>query len=165
MAYHCPVCNKNFEHKHALTNHARTHPTGKTKRPCIHCGKLYAGRKALHRHVLEKHKGKKRAPVQKQYTCDECGKAYAHKVHLKLHKDAVHINKEKLWKCPYGSSCDKVFAYKSSLERHIREAEYHKYLTGCKRNQPKKEPAQPKTLIEREAARNAQLVGKTSAYT
>lgn len=162
MAYHCHVCGKNFERMQSLSNHARTHPTGEMLIPCIHCNKSYANRNALRRHFLEIHEDEKRAPVpsqlEKPHKCKECGKAYSYEAHLKLHIDAVHVNKGKLWTCPY-KFCGKQFALKTSRDRHIRETKDHRPDAHKRTPRNKKtDKEQARLLLQRELARNAQMV-------
>ena len=49
------------------------------------------------------------------HICEECGKTFGRKSHLKEHRESVH--KGLKWPCQY---CDRVFSNRSNLNQHMK---------------------------------------------
>ncbi len=117
----CPVCDKrDFRTKGLLRAHVMTHC--EDKRPCAHCGKLFADGQKMKRHVNEVH-----AKVR-NHMCNTCGKTFARKDKLRAHEvmheeGAVKAGKdedddtagERPFLC---HKCGKGFAKQEHVNRH-----------------------------------------------
>ncbi|CAL1603176.1 unnamed protein product [Knipowitschia caucasica] len=86
-------------HSSALTKKLHT---------CAQCGKSYAHKPSLFRHI-HTHKG------QKPFQCSVCDKRFTQKPHLNKHM-RTHTG-EKPYCCPF---CAKTFTDKSSVTQHLR---------------------------------------------
>ncbi|KAM3913559.1 uncharacterized protein RB166_018825 isoform 1-T1 [Leptodactylus fuscus] len=102
----CPDCGKLFMRKSGLSKHQRVVHRGDVALICIACGKGFACKSELIRHMAV-HSG------QKPYTCAECGKCFSFKSALVRHQ-RIHTG-HGLQYCP---ECGKGFSCNSELLRH-----------------------------------------------
>ncbi|XP_044743370.1 gastrula zinc finger protein XlCGF57.1-like [Chrysoperla carnea] len=106
----CDVCGKVFPKKNKLTRHKKNH-TQDRPFTCSICNKCFKTKGSLQTHIKLRHE-----ETDRREMCYICGKLVpvgTFTVHLETHKDRSVA-------CP---ECDKVFANKIILERHI----YHKH--------------------------------------
>ncbi|KAJ8916804.1 hypothetical protein NQ315_005811 [Exocentrus adspersus] len=103
-AYKCQMCQAIFIKFLEYKAHKKLHFI--EKRRCPTCNIVCQSIGKLQDH-LNKHLG------LKPFNCDECGKSFISKHHVKLHK-RCH-NKEKSYKC---TQCDKAFRNRGSLRSH-----------------------------------------------
>ena len=82
MAFHCPLCSKNYESKHLLQIHLRTH-TGERPFKCEICGKCFNLNNTLKRHVMI-HTG------EKPHQCQSCKLRFRYPYELTRHVRKVH---------------------------------------------------------------------------
>ena len=82
---------------------------------CEQCGKVFAFRNSLIKHIKVIHEG------LKNYVCQICNKAFSHKNHLKGHIEAIHEGKEGVYnyKCKY---CERGFMRSSGLTMHVKNS-------------------------------------------
>jgi len=81
---------------------------GKGKEACPDCGRRFATKGNLSRH-MRTHRN------ERPFACSQCPKRFRQKVHLKKH-ERLHTG-ERPYKCP---QCQKAFTQKSTLTGHIR---------------------------------------------
>lgn len=101
----CSTCNKSFLREHDLHKHSSIHNT-----QCKVCGKAFASRANLMRHVNEIHN------QLKSFTCEHCQISYGQKSTLKTHINSVHLKKI-IYKC---SVCDAEFYSRPVFYLHKR---------------------------------------------
>ena len=91
--YECEHCNKRFSEQSTLKEHTRIH-TRERPYQCTECGSTFSFQSTFlsHRkmHLREKGMSEEEAKVKLYYFCDVCGKSYANKAGLKIHKLHVH---------------------------------------------------------------------------
>ena len=80
--YVCEKCNQRFRDSSNLKAHIRRVHEGEKNLVCTYCGKLFFDNHGLKVHVEKVHE----FPNLREHNCDECGKAYKSKEHLKKHK-------------------------------------------------------------------------------
>ncbi|XP_077321630.1 uncharacterized protein LOC143955461 [Lithobates pipiens] len=105
--FSCPECGESFNSKLGLTEHLRSHTSGKLY-SCPECGKFFSKKSSLCRHQ-NLHTGKK------PHSCPECGKCFLQKVHLYIHQK-THTGERP----HFCSECGKCYIQKSDLVRHQR---------------------------------------------
>ncbi|XP_055544536.1 zinc finger protein 227-like [Wyeomyia smithii] len=105
----CDICDKRFfvearflQHKHKPDKHVKREPV------CDICGKVFAGRKQLQRHISVVHAGVKR------HECSICSKRFSSLYNLRTHMH-VHTGEEKRFKCDI---CGKSFHALSMVKKH-----------------------------------------------
>jgi len=91
--YECDHCDKRFSEQSTLKEHTRIH-TKERPYQCTECGSTFSFQSTFlsHRkmHLREKGMSEEEARVKLYYFCDVCGKSYANKAGLKIHKLHVH---------------------------------------------------------------------------
>ena len=91
--YECEHCDKKFTEQTVLKEHTRIH-TKERPYQCTECGSTFSFQSTFlsHRkmHLREKGMSEEEARVKLYYFCDICGKSYANKAGLKIHKLHVH---------------------------------------------------------------------------
>ncbi|XP_044744053.1 zinc finger protein OZF-like [Chrysoperla carnea] len=141
--YKCPICTRGFKQKFDLTNHVKyrheesdrreicnicgkllhpgslrahleTHNTD-TIYKCEQCGKIYANRIILGKHINQKHK---MIDLMKKYLCKVCNKALESDENLKRHMLVVHAR----YKRKECHICGKTYKSKKGLNVHIQSA-------------------------------------------
>ncbi len=132
--FKCKICQKVFGSENELAHHIkRSHDSVESEAGiCEECGKQFATRRGLERH-MNQHKGMFKCDVcqkvfgsvndlgrhnklhtgQKDHVCDHCGKGFAEKRNLHHHK-LIHT-RDKPFQC---SECNKWFKTKRNLDRH-----------------------------------------------
>ena len=113
----CPICQRRFYKKSALTTHISSVHEKEKKFYCNECDKGFFRKKDLKNHE-QLHSGKS------NYNCDICNKSFSHISNLNRHK-RLHTN-IKLYCC---NICNKRFTQSSTLQRHKR---IHKSETRAK---------------------------------
>ncbi|XP_044736179.1 zinc finger protein 26-like [Chrysoperla carnea] len=116
----CYLCGK-FIIPKCLSYHLSTHKKLQEKYTCKICGRNYATKNILQKHVKKKHTD----AVNIRFYCDICNKDYVSRGSLKIHKSFVHSEQrnEKKHCCPL---CDKKYKLTSHMKAHINAA--HKDL-------------------------------------
>lgn len=105
----CEICGKKFAQRRGLDRHIiRIHKDGGTKFICNLCGKEVSSRTSLKGHLLT-HEGAK--PLK----CPHCVKSFAIKTTLKIHL-LTHTG-ERPHKCDF---CEKTFTQRGPLKAHVR---------------------------------------------
>nr|XP_046195897.1 gastrula zinc finger protein xFG20-1-like [Oncorhynchus gorbuscha] len=110
----CAQCGKSFATKDILERHLLTHTGEKQKNICAECGKVFSTFSSLTRH-LKTHTGEK-CHVS-ETTCSECGKTFS--THSSLRRHLLTHTGEKPYVCP---RCKKGFNDPGNLKKHIRRA-------------------------------------------
>uniref|UniRef100_A0AAZ3R7M2 C2H2-type domain-containing protein n=1 Tax=Oncorhynchus tshawytscha TaxID=74940 RepID=A0AAZ3R7M2_ONCTS len=110
----CPQCGKSFATKDILERHLLTHTGEKQKNICAECGKVFSTFSSLTRH-LKTHTGEK-CHVS-ETTCSECGKTFS--THSSLRRHLLTHTGEKPYVCP---RCKKGFNDPGNLKKHLRRA-------------------------------------------
>ncbi|KAH7985317.1 hypothetical protein HPB49_026493 [Dermacentor silvarum] len=126
--YSCRCCARRFTHKSGLNRHMRTHGD-QPRHECPHCAKSFAQGKHLAAHLRCTH-GVSAAAAEasvaeaelerdQPMSCPLCQLTFAGKKALMQHLQRhVSSDGQVLYPC---TSCDRVFAEPSSLERHMGE--------------------------------------------
>ncbi|XP_035205716.1 zinc finger protein 431-like [Stegodyphus dumicola] len=108
IIYTCGFCHKSYHHRYILLIHERN-KHGKSKPyECDACGKRFATRQNLKRHLIM-HTG------EKPFACDKCSKQYTTKVGLQMHY-SVHVSNE-TYTCEV---CDRKFISELKMKRHYK---------------------------------------------
>lgn len=111
----CEICKHSFKNQQLLKkHHLRSH---KYQFTCEHCGKEFATRARMKRHVLTAHVPE----TEKPFICDLCGKGFSWKKRLETHR-AIHDNL-RLNRC---TLCPHACNDKSNLAKHYRETHGYK---------------------------------------
>ncbi|XP_001843304.2 zinc finger protein with KRAB and SCAN domains 7 isoform X1 [Culex quinquefasciatus] len=116
-AYQCSQCGLLASNSDALRKHELTHAEVQPVHTCEICGKQFAARKNLTRHMLI-HTG------ELPYKCDMCTRAYRQAGDLKDHIRGQHT-KETPYAC---SNCDCRFRNVSML--HVHRKKFHSITSG-----------------------------------
>ena len=125
LKYKCEKCGKMWESKGKLNKHMEIHLLQKT--PCTICGKIYND---VERHIKSAHSNEKDKRIQ----CQDCGKGFQSKSHLKMHQMSVHL-KLRPYSCRYG--CE--FSYNDSSNRNSHERKVHGKVFATKMEEKLKE--------------------------
>uniref|UniRef100_A0A4W5JUS8 C2H2-type domain-containing protein n=1 Tax=Hucho hucho TaxID=62062 RepID=A0A4W5JUS8_9TELE len=107
----CAQCGKSFATKDILERHLLTQTGEKQKNICAECGKVFSTFSSLTRH-LKTHTEEK-CHVS-ETTCSECGKTFS--THSSLKRHLLTHTGEKLYVCP---RCGKSFNDPGNLKKHI----------------------------------------------
>ncbi|XP_065346256.1 zinc finger protein OZF-like isoform X20 [Cloeon dipterum] len=108
-AFTCEICGKCFAFRNYLTQHRKIHFAEARTEKCHLCGWSTYSRAVLKNHLLT-HSG------EKNVTCEQCGRSFAHKALLHDHRLRMHSDTKPSHLCTY---CGKTFATGTSLRRHI----------------------------------------------
>ena len=109
----CKTCKKTVSEN--LIWHLRDHkkPKGIKGFKCTQCGKNYADKIILSRHIASVHEH------EKNHMCSKCGMKFSCSQTLKKHSQVVHDGIKK-FKC---EKCSREFGQKIDLKRHIEGGE------------------------------------------
>ncbi|KAF7990018.1 hypothetical protein HCN44_008692 [Aphidius gifuensis] len=106
--YDCYKCDKQYTTNELLDEHLLTdHPDNLT---CTYCNETFQYELNLKGHLLT-HENEK---LEKNYSCDICGKVLNHPSSVIYHKEAEH-NDGRRFVC---NKCNKSFKHKQLLQRH-----------------------------------------------
>ncbi|XP_041763208.1 zinc finger protein 624-like isoform X1 [Anopheles merus] len=105
--FECNICFERFLTP-SLLKHHQTRPYRKRVHICRSCGSAYFTNSALNRHE------KVCTVVDKNYTCEECGKRFRQIITLKNHRKLHQA--EKIFACPV---CGKTFKQKFEITIHM----------------------------------------------
>lgn len=109
--FKCKLCPQSFSSPVPLERHMNVHLKAKREFECRVCFKVFISKSTLERHERI-HTG------EKPFKCQFCNKRFIQKEILKRH-EAIHMD-VKTFKCDY-EHCDKSFAQKKQLDKHINE--------------------------------------------
>ena len=106
LIHKCPHCKSTYKNQEFLMKHIESH----TKKifSCIICGINYNCRKSYNRHISIKH-------TDNKIECNNCGRKYSRKEHLKRHLCGSIPIKMKNFSCRY---CGRRFHRKDVLKKH-----------------------------------------------
>ena len=104
----CTYCEKTFPTRRYMKSHERIKHLKDEQFSCETCPKYFSTKNCLKKHIKNVH-----AKIKIRLPCDTCGKDY-NKRDLRAHIKITHEKKE--FKCEL---CDKEFALKRILERHV----------------------------------------------
>lgn len=117
----CRKCGKSFPDRYTYKIHLKTHEGEKCFR-CDFCPYAALNQRHLESHILT-HTG------EKPFQCDECEQTFRQKQLLRRHKNLYHSPeyippnpREKAFECS-ASGCDKSFAHRGNLIRHMQQHE------------------------------------------
>uniref|UniRef100_A0A4W5PKR9 C2H2-type domain-containing protein n=1 Tax=Hucho hucho TaxID=62062 RepID=A0A4W5PKR9_9TELE len=110
----CAQCGKSFATKDILERHLLTQTGEKQKNICAECGKVFSTFSSLTRHL--KTHAEEKCHVS-ETTCSECSKTFS--THSSLKRHLLTHTGEKPYVCP---RCKKGFNDPGNLKKHIRRA-------------------------------------------
>ena len=102
-------CTALFESESELSDHLNVHNCLKPH-ICKHCGKMFALKTSLQRHVVKHFK------ETRSNQCDECGKTFRGFGAYYNHKQSVH--RQVRFTC---AKCNKEFKYKTGYTKHLQK--------------------------------------------
>ncbi|XP_029647147.1 zinc finger protein 1-like isoform X1 [Octopus sinensis] len=108
VKFMCSKCEETFTLKSQLDNHMELHLA--TSQTCTVCKKTFANVYRLQRHMISHNE----STSLRKFKCEECGKAFKFKHHLKEHI-RIHSG-EKPFEC---SNCRKRFSHSGSYSSHM----------------------------------------------
>lgn len=108
LKFMCPKCEETFTLKSHLDNHMALHSA--TSQTCNVCKKTFANVYRLQRHMISHDE----STDLRKFKCEQCGKAFKFKHHLKEHI-RIHSG-EKPFEC---SNCRKRFSHSGSYSSHM----------------------------------------------
>ena len=121
----CKLCQEETHGKHGYLMHYKAihgdlPPEMKDASTvyCEHCGKVFANKAYLKRHILEVHsetKPEKRKKTRKEHICQFCGTSFSAPYRLRNHVNTVHL-KNLPFQCEH---CPKKFPSQYRLKNHV----------------------------------------------
>lgn len=115
----CAICGKVFAQRNALTRHMGSH--GNTKFECHLCGKKMYTLGTLQTHIKKFHGDndkKKKEQGPSPFQCGECGQGYSRKDSLEDHVRVKHTTDNR--RVWSCDKCGKRFTRKSYLDAHVK---------------------------------------------
>lgn len=123
--FKCTECGKLFARKEELAKHLHVHSEIKPY-TCQVCGKGFVHKCRMETHVDIAHKG------LQPFQCQQCEKRYSHKFDLKRHIDVAHRGL-KPFKC---TKCEQSFANKYEFKRHKKTHDDIEAIVNAPREPP-----------------------------
>ncbi len=112
--FSCDICHASFKHKHTLNLHVKIHSDQRDFK-CTKCSLSFKIKASFIAHYKAIHKGI-------QLSCPHCPAKFKRRCNLKIHlTNHTAAGKERL-QCNF---CDKNFAFKLSLTKHIKHEHYN----------------------------------------
>ncbi|KAJ3729786.1 hypothetical protein C8R42DRAFT_175920 [Lentinula raphanica] len=117
----CPVCNKRFENRKEMKEHARI---SRAHFPCDRCERVYRNLHVLSRHVEAKHSVRESPREGPLYRCRPCNKYFASQSSLSEHYRGSRQH-------PVCTECGRGFENQRACDEHQRQCSFSVYCHTC----------------------------------
>jgi len=105
----CDECDKCFRSRGHLSSHVRFVHNKERKHACTQCGKAYRGKHELTEHFRQIHTG------ERPYGCKLCDQRFSSQHRLSEHEN--NHKKGQKYRC---AQCDKTYASRDGIDKHVR---------------------------------------------